>query len=419
MASASTLKIAGGSLLLGGMLAVAILTPVESLQDRAPRSPVEAAQVVERELPPLGLVWGKVRGWARVGSGWVLIWQPAHGAWLLRAWVPDEPEAVRWRLQAAPWLPGVRLSQQAASFVAGGADVSGGGEASGAATERLGRRDWQFGENRVLGALPAGSFVPAVTGESTGVWGALLLGLLLAGGVAIAALPGLPARGWALFMTAGWVAVVILLPWLAPLGYASFDVAVRPWIAQLSFMGQVVLLAGAVALAGWRFPLVRGGPVAVETGVALAAGLLAGRLEPPGWTATVAGLSVHVPVWLLAAAVAGWLAALAGQGLRELIWFSPTMRRVLAMTAGAVAVLTAGPWLGPVVAVAGAAVVPRPRSTWVATAVMWGWVCGATFQSCSWGAPLRDALAMLLVGVLAVSMLLVRDAHVGDRRAAT
>ncbi len=399
------MRAAGGMALLGAMLALAILVPVESVQDPAPRSPVDAAQVVERELPPLGLVWGRVRAWARVGSGWVLTWQPAHGAWLLRAWVPDEPESVRWRLQAAPWLPGVRLSQQAASFVAGGED------ASGIATERIGRRDWQFGESRVLGALPAGSFVPSVAARPAGVWSAFLLGLLLAGGVAIAALPGLPARGWALFMTAAWVMVVVLLPWLAPLGYGSFDVAVRPWIAQLAFMGQVVLVAGAVALAAWRFPLVRGGPLGVETGIALAAGLLAGRLEPPGWTATVAGLSVHAPVWLMVAAAAGWLAALAGQGLRELIWFSPVVRRGLAMVAGAVAVATAGPWLGPVVAVSGAAVVPRPRATWVATAVMWGWLVGATFQSCAWEPPLRDALAMLLVGAVAVSLLTLRDAR--------
>ncbi|MFH1177594.1 MAG: hypothetical protein V1750_09330, partial [Acidobacteriota bacterium] len=103
--------------LLTGLLALAMLVPVGPGVPAAPRSPVAAAQALEGQIPAVGLNWGRVRAWERVGEGWKITWQPAHGAWLLRSWLPDHGGPPPWRLEVAPWLPGARLSLPAAALL--------------------------------------------------------------------------------------------------------------------------------------------------------------------------------------------------------------------------------------------------------------------------------------------------------------
>jgi hypothetical protein len=405
MASKKRMKLlAGGGLsVVLGLLALQV--PVAQQRPPAWYSPRGAAERAERDLPALGVLWGKVRGWSRVGPGWTVLWQPSHGMWLVSAWVPDGPGEIRWRLDAAPWLPGVRLSRLAAEELA---------NADGAlaqARDRVGRRDWQVGETRVLGALPAGGDLPTSPSQRRPLVQAVLVGLLLAGAVARHLVPGVPSRGWRRAVL--WAALLLLvtlpeLPHLAPM---SFQPGVRPWVAELGFGTAAVLLLGALVFAALRFPATAGTTPAGWLPLALAIGTLAGRFHPALWLVSVAGLRVRLPVLVGVAVIAGWLAGLAGNGLRELLRFSGVARVVGLSLLGVAGTVLGGPWAGAALAVVAGAAVERGWGTWMGSGVVWGWVLGSVWELAKWEAAIWDSLAFLLLGCVIVAAAYLARAH--------
>jgi hypothetical protein len=390
-------------LLLGGaacaaLAAVVLLVPITPRFPRAWESPEQAADRAERELPSLGVLWGTVRGWSRVGPGWTVIWQPSHGAWLVSAWVPDGPGAISWRLNAAPWLPGVRLSREAADALVG----ERGGIAR--ARDRVGRRDWQLGGSRLLGALPAGGDLPSGALLRRPAIQAVLAGLLLAGAVSRHLVPAVPSRGWR--QSVGWAAVMLLVavPHLSALAPATFQPGVRPWVAELAFGTAGVLLLGALVFAAQRFPAASGTTPVGWLPAALATGALAGRLEPGTWLVAAAGVPLGLPVLAAVAVLGGWLASLAADGLRELLRFSAVVRLTTMVLLTLASVSIGGPWLGVALAVVAGGAVERGWGTWMAAAVVWGWVFGSVWAVARWEAALWDALAFLLVGCAIIAV---------------
>ncbi|HVN75543.1 MAG TPA: hypothetical protein VMT19_04445 [Thermoanaerobaculaceae bacterium] len=378
----------GGAIVLA---AAALTLPVTPRVQPEPWPPAAAAERAEARLPALGVLWGKVRGWERVGSGWSVFWQPAHGVWIVRAWVPDSGGEVKWRIEAAPWLPGARLSVRAARMLAG----QDAGTAQG--RERLARRDWAFGDSRLLGALPAGGELPNRPGRHRPVLEALLAGFLLAGAAARHLVPGSPSGVWRSAVVWSSALLIPLLPWLSALAPPAFQPGVRPWVGELAFGAAVTILLGVLVFAAQRFPAVAGRAPAAWLPPAVAAGVLAGRLEPGEWLLSVAGLRLGLPALIALALLGGWLTGLAADGLRELLRFLGAARGValVAMAGGTVAL--AGPWLGVAVAVVPAAAAERGRGTWLTTAAMWGWVVGTLWSTAEWDSGQFDALALVLV----------------------
>jgi hypothetical protein len=379
------------------LAAVALWVPATPSVQPAFQSPPAAAERAESELPTLGLPWGKVRGWERVNDGWTLTWQPTHGMWLVRVWVPDGAGEMRWRIEAASWLPGVRLSRRAARALTGRND----GVAQG--REHPGRRDWVLGNARLVGALPAGGGLPANPRGGHPAPVAVLAGLLLAGVAARHLVPGVPGRLWR--QAVGWsaVALVPLLPQLSALAQPVFQAGVRPWVGELAFGAAAILLFGALAFAAQRYPAAAGPPGTAWLAVGLAVGVVAGRLQPAPWWLGVASLPLGLPAMAALAVLLGWLMGLAGDGLRELARPAGRARRVVLAAVGVAAVAFAGPWLGVALAVVAAAAVDRSSGTWVAVAGVWGWVFGSVWVLAEWEPALRDALLLLLVGVAAVA----------------
>jgi len=388
----------GGLIVLLALLALWV--PITPRFPPAWESPTRAAERAERDLPALGVLWGKVRGWNRVGLGWTVVWQPSHGMWLVSAWVPDGPGEIKWRIDAAPWLPGVRLSREAAELVVGGDGLE-------QPRERLGRRDWQVGGSRLLGALPAGGELPSAPSQRWPLVQGVLVGLLLAGAVSRHLVPGVPSRGWRRAVL--WVALLLLtaLPELPALATANFQPGVRPWVAELAFGAAATLLLGSLVYAALRFPATVGNAPVGWLPVALALGTLAGRFEPATWLAGVSGLTLCLPILVAVTVIAGWLAGLAGNGLRELLRFS-ALARILGLSLLAVAGVThGGPWTGAALAVVAAAAVERGWGTWMGAGVVWGWVFGSVWALARWDAAQWDGLTFLLLGcgVVAVAHL--------------
>ncbi|HUK13831.1 MAG TPA: hypothetical protein VLW17_11075 [Thermoanaerobaculaceae bacterium] len=405
--------LAGGAAiaLLGG---AALTVPVAPRLPAAPDSPLGAAARGEREVPSLGLTWGRLRGWERTGAGWTLVWQPVHGAWLIRAWVPDGGDDVRWRLEAAPWLPGVRLGREAARAMAPAAP------SPPIARDRVGRRDWVVGGERLLGALDGGGplprAAPAAAPAAVGLVAiqALLGGLLLAGAAARRLVPGVASRAWRRGVAAASLALTAAVPLLGVLAPHVFEPGVRPWVAELAFGTGIVMILGALAFAAQRFPAMGGAPAAGWLAAAGAGGVLAGRIDPVAALAALAGSPLCLPVCVAAAVLAGWLAGLAGDGLGQLVRAPAVLRFVVLGVIGVGATLAAGPWLGFVVAVVAAAAVGRGGATAMATAVLWGWEVGVTRELCRWERGQLDAAALLLLGCVALGAAFLWRRRTGD-----
>ncbi len=393
MAAPARVRTLSAAAAAAALAAASLWVPAVPPEQPASQPPAAAAERAEDELPSLGLPWGKVRAWERVNDGWTLTWQPAHGMWLVRAWVPDGPGEPRWRIEAASWLPGVRLSRRAASA------MTGHDEAAAHGREYLGRRDWQLADARLLGALPAGGDLPANSRRRYAGAGAVLAGLLLAGAAARHLVPGVPGRIWR--QAVGWSAVALLplLPQLSELAPPAFQAGVRPWVGELAFGAAATLLLGALAFGAQRFPAVAGRPVAGWLAVGLAIGVLAGRLQPAPWLLGVAGLPLRLPALAALAVLLGWLMGLAGDGLRELARPAGRLRPLVLAGLGVAAVALAGPWLGPALTVVAAAAVERGSGTAVAVAGVWGWVFGSVWALAEWEPALRDALLLLLIAV--------------------
>lgn len=397
-----------GALLAGAValaaLAAALAAPVAPVAWRAGGPPGAAAARAEREAPSVGLGWGRLRGWERVGEGWRLVWQPAHGAWLVGAWVGDGPGAVAWRLDAAPWLPGVRLSPRAARALSGSA-------VEGLPREQAGRRDWDFDGARLLGALPAGGALPAPQRTPRGPWLIVIGGCLVAGALSRAVFPGAVSPAWRRVTLGAALLLTPALPFATALSARTFRVGVRPWIAELVAVAMALVLVWAVGAGGVRFPAPKGAPRGLALLLAASAGLLAGRLQPIPLLADIAGLNARAVLWGGLVVLGGWLVALGGEGLRELLRPLGRLRAVVLLGIGAAAAASAGIFLPAVVGLVASAAGDRGDGPWAGTAVAWGWVVGGTMAACAWAAPLRDALALLGAGTAVLLVLLLRDAR--------
>jgi hypothetical protein len=318
--------------------------------------------------------------------------------WLVRAWVPDAPRAVRWKIEAASWLPGVRLSVRAARALAG-LDFGLAQE-----RERLGRRDWSLTDTRILGALPGGGDLPGRPYRRPSGLEAVLVGLLVAGAAARHLVPGTASRVWRHAVSWAGVALTVLTPWLASLARPVFQAGVRPWVAELAFGASVTILLGALLFGARRFSTIAGAPPVAWLPAAIAAGVLAGRLEPGDWLVSVAGLSVGLPALAAIAVIAGWMAGLAADGLRELLRFAAAARTFVLAALGVAGVTIGGPWLAVVVAVVMAAAAERGRGTWITTAVLWGWVVGTLWALAQWEGAVGDAVALMFLAVVSVAV---------------
>ena len=386
-------------------LLLALAVPVPHHQARVAQSPRDAAARAERALPSLGLVRGKLRGWERVGDGWSLLWQPAHGAWLVRAWVPNGPGEVRWRLEVARWLPGARLSQGAAQALLGDQTEPG------TWREQLGRRDWRFGERQLAGALPAGAEVPRPRPGRDPVWPFLLGGFLLAGALARAVFPGVVAVGWRRAVYASLVLLAAAAPLVTAVGVRSFQPGVRPWVTQLAFLASAFGVLVAAAAGSARFAPKRGSVAAWTLPLVLAIGVLAGRLHPHPRLLDLAGLGPRLVVWAGLAVVGGWLVVLAAEGLRDLLEPVHAVRPVVLAAGGVLAAASAGPWAGPACAVLISAGIEKGAAMWLGVAAMWGWIVGSVLAGCGWGGPLRDATLLLVAACAVAAHALLRDAE--------
>ncbi len=382
---------------------VALAVPVARERARAAQSPTDAARRAEREMPALGLVWGKLRGWERVDDGWSLLWQPAHGAWLVRAWVPNGPGEVRWRLEVSRWLPGARLSQGAARTLLGSPPEPGSWR------EQLGRRDWLIGDHQLAGALPAGSGVPRPRGGGDPTWAFLLGGFVLAGALARVVFPGVVAIGWRRTVYVCLALLAAAVPLTTAIGVRSFQPGVRPWVTQLAFLAAAFGVLAAAAIATARYAPKRGSVPAWSLPLVLAIGLLAGRLHPHPRLLDLAGLGPRLLVWAGLSVVGGWLVVLAAEGLRDLLEPVHAVRPVVLTAGGVLTVLGAGPWAGPTCAVLVSAAIEKGAAMWLGVAAVWGWVVGSVLAGCGWAAPLRDAAVLLVAACVVAAFALLRD----------
>ncbi len=307
-------------------------------------------------------------------------------------------------MHAAPWLPGVRLSESLARRL-----IVSEGDGDTHRLERPARRDWDFAGRRVAGALELGQDLPEVAARRLGGWPALLAGALLAGAVCLVVLPGNITHRWTLALAGALAALIAVAPSIVALGYGVFRVGVRPWVAQLTLLAGLVVVCAALVALATRYGILQGRPRAVELAAAAGAGLLAGRMAPVEVGVSVAGLTARPLVWLAVVLALGYLAAVAAIGLRELLHPLRRLRLLVLACLSAAAIASAGPWLGPAAAVLFASAVARRRAAWAAATVVCFWIVGSTMASCAWVEPLRDALLVLLAGTGALASLAVAE----------
>jgi hypothetical protein len=141
--------------------------------------------------------------------------------------------------------------------------------------------------------------------------------------------------------------------------------------------------------------------------------VLAGRLDPLAWFLDIAGLSARPVLWAGLVVLGGWLAALAGEGLRRLVPLPRAWRRLALAGFAPVVVLAGGGWSGVAVAVIGAAAFERGQGVSIGCAVLCGWITGATWVQCGWPAPLWDSLLLLLAASAAIAVSASREGKAG------
>jgi hypothetical protein len=127
-------------------------------------------------------------------------------------------------------------------------------------------------------------------------------------------------------------------------------------------------------------------------------------------------LNLRLLVWAACAVLAGWLAGLAGDGVRELLRFAPLLRRFVVVALAVAVVVRGGPWLGVALAVLVAAAVGGGGGTWLATGVIWGWQFGCVWASCAWPEALWSALAFVMLGAALAVAVVVRSSR-SEKRA--
>lgn len=350
------------------------------------------------EAPPLSgsLDPGRLRGWQRSAGGWLLRFQPDHGAWLVGVWVPDAGGPSISQIEVASWLPGARLSAEAAA--------SWGGDGPTMAQEQLGRRDWSVGGQTLAGALPTGESLPRSGSPPLGLGNALLAGLLVVGALARRLDPGPTDAVWIALAAVGCVGLALLAPSLAPLGGRLYAPEVRPDVTALAWSAGVIVLMGGVLFAAVTCPSFRGAPSELlPWGFLL--GLAAGRLQPVGWIAELASLPGGLPTLVALALVAGWLAGLAGDGLGALLAPLRFVRWLVLIGSTVILVSGGGVWVGPGLAVVAAVSLGRDGSSWMGLAAMTGVMAGSLGTVCLWPAAQWLAGGVVVAGMAIVMVI--------------
>lgn len=333
---------------------------------------------------------GRLRGWLRAGSGWLLRYQPDHGAWLLDLWLPDDGGTLAWRLDAAEWLPGARLGPEAAAtWLGSGKTVP---------REELGRRDWSGDGQSLAGSLPSGGGIPRSSRPSESGPTAVLAGLLLAGAVARRLDRRAREPVWVWLVGAASMALVALAPALSPLGGRLLAAGVRPAVTGLAWWAGVTVLMGGMLFAAVTCPAARGARHARLLPWAFVLGLAAAAVSPVSWIAELASLEASGPAVLALAVLGGWLAGLAGDGLGALLAPLGPARRLALVPVALAAVAWSGPFMGPGLAVVAAAAAGRRGGAWLGLAVTAGVLVGSLGSVCLWPSAQWAAWAALVVG---------------------
>lgn len=275
-------------------------------------------------------------------------------------------------------------------------------------SERLARRDWQVGDSRLVGALPAGGTLPA---GSTLRWPAfawLLAGLALAGVLGRRLVAGIPSAPWRWITVAAGLEIIGFALVLSRVAPAAYKAEVRPWVTELSLGAGTTLLAGALIFVAYRFPVASRRAWHDGVPYALAVGVLVGRLAPATPIVTIAGLHGALLLWPAVIVSVAWLACLAGEGARALLAFAPWSRWVVGVALVA-ATVSGGGWAGLALAVGASSLCVGAQAATMAAAALWGYVAGAISATCFWPEAQRDSLTLLLVGVAVVSAWALRQ----------
>lgn len=333
---------------------------------------------------------GPLRGWQRLGAGWLLRFQPDHGAWLHSVWMPDLGGSERFRLAVGDWLPGARLSPElAASWL---------GDAPGLSRELLARRDWSTDARGLAGSVPTGGGLPRSTTAPGVTFTAVLAGLLMAGAVVRRLEPEPGDRLWPWLVAVAGGGLIVLGFANAPLAGRLFAAEVRPLITTAAWWAGTVVLMGGVLFAAVTCPVTRGGRRQQDLPWAFLVGVAAAGVSPSVWVIEVASLSTALPTLAAVVVLAGWLIGLAGDGLDALVRTFGRARVPLLAGCAVAVVMAGGPLVGPALAVIAAAAGGREGGAWLGLAAIGGVVTGSLAAVCLWPAAQWTALALFLGG---------------------
>lgn len=357
-------------------------------------SPQQAAQRAEAQATPLNLVWGKLRGFSRFPDSWLLVYQPSHGSWLVSVLVPDLGPPESPRLAVASWLPGVRLSAGAAQRLARSSTppIS--------FTDRLARRDWDFQEHVVFGALAAAKPAHADYGLGLLSWtGPLFFGLLTSGALVRRLRPHPPLLGLRKTILLACLAMLLGIPGVTKLGGDFFAPGVRPLVTILVLAAAFVLGLSVIAASAFLFPVLPASPTWSILGTGVLLGWLGGLIFSPSWSVTLAGLSPRW-LWLLGAPIlVAALLDLAATGVALLLSPLGALARIVGLGAAALSLAYGGGWGLPTAASFLVSLVAANQRFWLALGLSLGFLPGAWWLSVGWLGPLRDAL-LLMCGLL-------------------
>lgn len=346
---------------------------------------------------------GPLRGWQRLDSGWLLRFQPDHGAWLLSVWKPDHGGAESFSLEVGEWLPGARLSRElAASWL---------GDAPAVPRELLARRDWSVGSTGLAGSLPTGGGLPRSATAPGVALTALLAGLLVAGAVVRRQEPGASDRIWLGLVGLASVAMMVLAPANAPLAARLLAAEVRPLITTAAWWAGVVVLMGGVLFAAVTCPPAMGARRSQDLPWAFLAGVASAGAFPVTWVAEPASLPGVVPTLAALVVLGGWLVGLAGDGLDALLRTFGQARAPLLLGCAAGVLMAGGPLAGPALAVIAAAAGGRQDSAWLGLAAVGGVVTGSLAAVCLWPAAQWTAWGLFFAGLGLTLMATFRKPH--------
>jgi len=381
------------------LLAAGLLVAALGFQQGRCESPRQAEKRAEMLAPSLGLPWGKLRAFARREQAWELVYQPAHGAWLLQVVVPDWRPPQPPKLALVSWLPGGRLSLEAARFLAGEKEVQG-------LAQRPARWDWWFAQKAVFGALPAVPVTKTSLLPTSWAFG-LGVGLLLAGAVSrrLGLHPHhLPLRRLVLGAS---LAMLAAIPGASQLAVDWFIPGIRPFVNLAMLATLLASLLGLIAAAAYLFPVFSASPRWSSWAFGALAGWTAGVLAAPLWAQSLAGVRGRW-LWLLAAPVlAAYVLDLAGSGAGVLLSPLGKLQPWAAAGAAAASLAWGETWGLPLAAVFLSRLGPAGQSFFLCLGMTLSFLPGVWWATMGYAGPLRDSLLMVLalVAFLALGFL--------------